>query len=215
MLSATTNAVECAQNCQNLPNSAQIQLATWTWKYHQKIKILVFSIYINSICRRGTKAYAYHSNFHYKNFSYAFFFVKKPPLYVNFSIPLCAKWCFFQGSIHLVNMRFCGHVLNSSRNKNLKSFNPYLLLTPKILSIFLPISTVSDLFGEIHFSTKKSMRTWGSNCRILKLPCWNINLQKLQLLIPWDLGGYNIQTSKFFFLGCFLVLTSYSKFNEN
>jgi hypothetical protein len=31
----------------------------------------------------------------------------------------------------------------------------------------------------------------------------NINIQKLQLLIPWDLGDYNIQTSKFFFLGCF------------
>jgi hypothetical protein len=26
-----------------------------------------------------------------------------------------------------------------------------------------------------------------------------INLKKLQLLIPWDLGDYNIQTSKFFF----------------
>jgi hypothetical protein len=31
----------------------------------------------------------------------------------------------------------------------------------------------------------------------------NINLQKLQLLIPWDLGDYNIQTSKFLFLGMF------------
>jgi hypothetical protein len=29
----------------------------------------------------------------------------------------------------------------------------------------------------------------------------NINLQKLQLLIPWDLGDYNIQTSKFLFFG--------------
>jgi hypothetical protein len=29
----------------------------------------------------------------------------------------------------------------------------------------------------------------------------NINLQKLQLLIPWDLGDYYIQTSKFFFFG--------------
>jgi hypothetical protein len=29
----------------------------------------------------------------------------------------------------------------------------------------------------------------------------NINLQKLQLPIPWDLGDYNIQTSKFFFSG--------------
>jgi hypothetical protein len=33
----------------------------------------------------------------------------------------------------------------------------------------------------------------------------NINLQKLQLLIPWDLGDYNIQMSKLFFLGYFLV----------
>jgi hypothetical protein len=33
----------------------------------------------------------------------------------------------------------------------------------------------------------------------------NINLQKLEFLIPCDLGDYNIQTSKFFFLGCFLV----------
>jgi hypothetical protein len=28
-----------------------------------------------------------------------------------------------------------------------------------------------------------------------------VNLEKLQLLIPWDLGDYNIQTSKFFFFG--------------
>jgi hypothetical protein len=32
-------------------------------------------------------------------------------------------------------------------------------LTSKILSIFLPISAVSDLVGGVHFSTKKSMRT--------------------------------------------------------
>jgi hypothetical protein len=33
----------------------------------------------------------------------------------------------------------------------------------------------------------------------------NINLQKWQLLIPWDLGDYNIQTSKFFFWVFFSV----------
>jgi hypothetical protein len=40
--------------------------------------------------------------------------------------------------------------------------DPYWILaslTPKIPSIFLPISAVSDLVGGIHFSTKKSMRT--------------------------------------------------------
>jgi hypothetical protein len=46
---------------------------------------------------------------------------------VNFSIPLCAKWHFFQGSIRLVDMRFSWHVPNSPRNKNLKPLNPYLL----------------------------------------------------------------------------------------
>jgi hypothetical protein len=30
-------------------------------------------------------------DFQSKNFPYAFFNVKKQPLYVNFSIPLCAK----------------------------------------------------------------------------------------------------------------------------
>jgi hypothetical protein len=30
-----------------------------------------------------------------------------------------------------------------------------------------------------------------------------MNLQKLQLLIPWDLGDYNIQTSKFYFFRVF------------
>jgi hypothetical protein len=31
----------------------------------------------------------------------------------------------------------------------------------------------------------------------------NINLQKSQLLIPWDLGDYIIRMSKFFFFGVF------------
>jgi 3-deoxy-D-manno-octulosonic acid (KDO) 8-phosphate synthase len=30
-----------------------------------------------------------------------------------------------------------------------------------------------------------------------------INLKKIQLLIPWDLGNYNIQTLKYYFLGVF------------
>jgi hypothetical protein len=42
---------------------------------------------------------------------------------VNLSIPLCAKWCFSQGSIRLVDIRFCWHVPNSSKNKNLKSIS--------------------------------------------------------------------------------------------
>jgi hypothetical protein len=39
------------------------------------------------MCRGSTKAWAHYLDFQSKNFSY----VKKQPLYVNFSIPLCAK----------------------------------------------------------------------------------------------------------------------------
>jgi hypothetical protein len=38
----------------------------------------------------------------------------------------------------------------------------------------------------------------------------NINLQKLQLLISWDLGYYNIQTSKFFLLGVFFSVNFFT-----
>jgi hypothetical protein len=38
----------------------------------------------------------------------------------------------------------------------------------------------------------------------------NINLQKLQLHIPWDLRGNNIQTSKFFFGGVFFSVNFFT-----
>jgi hypothetical protein len=53
------------------------------------------------------------------------------------------------------------------------------MLTPKIPSAFfyqfLQFLTYLEewkLEEVTHFSTKKSMKTWGSNHRILKLPCW-------------------------------------------
>jgi hypothetical protein len=39
----------------------------------------------------------------------------------------------------------------------------------------------------------------------LEVTLLNINLQKLELLIPWDLGDYNIQTSKFYFFWVFFI----------
>ena len=58
---------------------------------------------------------------------YAFFVVKKLPLYVNFSIPPWRKLIFSQCFIPLVDMRFWRHVPNSFRNKNMKRNIPYLL----------------------------------------------------------------------------------------
>jgi hypothetical protein len=37
-----------------------------------------------------------------------------------------------------------------------------------------------------------------------------INLKKLQLLIPWKLGDYNIQTSKFCFSGVFFTMNFFT-----
>jgi hypothetical protein len=47
-----------------------------------------------------------------------------------------------------------------------------LHLTPRIPCVFLPNSIVFDIVGKINFSKNKSMRIEGSNCKILKLPCW-------------------------------------------
>jgi hypothetical protein len=64
---------------------------------------------------------------------------------MNFSIPLCGKYFFWQPSTTLVNMRFCKHVPNSNKNKNMKSSNPYL--RPKM--VFLASETLLSLSGAM------------------------------------------------------------------
>jgi hypothetical protein len=103
---------------------AQRQLAWRTLKYHQNFDFFQKK---NSICRGGTKVCAHHLDFQYINFPYAFFIVKKLHLFVNFSKPSCGKRFFSQCSTTLVGMRICKHVPNSTRNKNMKFLNPYLL----------------------------------------------------------------------------------------
>jgi hypothetical protein len=65
---------------------------------------------------------------------------------VNFSTPL-QKIIFLATPprITLVNMRFCAHVPNSNKNKNMKSSNPYL--HPKM--VFLASETVLSLSGAV------------------------------------------------------------------
>jgi hypothetical protein len=88
--------------------------------------------------RRGTRTCFHRSDFQSKKFSYAIFIVKTRPLYVNFSIPPCGNWWFSQGSTPRVGMRFCRHVPNSPRNKNLMRvilnlLEKFLFLDPKRL----------------------------------------------------------------------------------
>jgi hypothetical protein len=54
-----------------------------------------------SLHREGTKVCAHCLDFQFSNFLYAFFIVKKLPLYVNFSIPPCYKE-FFLNVPHLL-----------------------------------------------------------------------------------------------------------------
>jgi hypothetical protein len=138
MLSATMNAGKSAQNCQNLPKDE-------TLKYHQKLRFYNFSKIKISTCTRGNRACFHRLDFQSKKFSYANFIVKKRPLYVNFSTPLCGKQLFWQLSTTLVNIRFCTHVPNSNKKKNMKSGNPYLRWN----MVFLAFETLQSLSGTV------------------------------------------------------------------
>jgi hypothetical protein len=65
--------------------------------------------------------------FSIQEFFIRYFYVKKQPLYVNFSISPLEIDDLAQGSTPSVGMRFCGHEPNSPRNKNLKRHISYLL----------------------------------------------------------------------------------------
>jgi hypothetical protein len=105
------------------------------------------------MCRGGTRACFHHSDFQSKNFSYAIFIVKllsKNGLCMWISAyPFAENKIFWQPSTTLVNMRFCTHVPNSNKNKNMKSGNPYLCLK----MVFLASKTLLSLSGamEINF----------------------------------------------------------------
>ena len=144
MLSATANVAKFAKTAKICWN-----LSEETLKYHQESRFWFFLKIKIWTCRRGTRACFHSLDFQSKNFPHAIFIVQKRPLYVNFSIPLYAKWHFFQGSISLMDMRFYWHVPNSPRNKNLKSLNPYLLYKMVFLAsktLLYPLSTRERTF---------------------------------------------------------------------
>jgi hypothetical protein len=105
---------------QFLPKTAQICLKTKLWNSTKNWDFNVFQKQKFLYIEQALEACFHRLDFQSKNVSYAIFIVKKQPLYVNFSIPPCGNWWFSQGSTPRVGMRFCGHVPNSPRNKNLK-----------------------------------------------------------------------------------------------
>jgi hypothetical protein len=50
-----------------------------------------------------------------------YFYCQKTAFECEFQHTPCRKYCFWQPSTTLVNMRFCTHVPNSNKNKNMKS----------------------------------------------------------------------------------------------
>jgi hypothetical protein len=88
------NLPKSAQNFLNLSKIAKIfpkTISSRNLEISTKIEILIIFKKITSMCRGDTKAWARRLDFQSKNFPYAFFGVKKRPLYVNFSIPPCEK----------------------------------------------------------------------------------------------------------------------------
>jgi hypothetical protein len=84
MLSTIANATNLSKTARIYPKTISLR----NFEIPLKLEILVFKKKKTSMDRRGTKACAHCLDFQYKNFPYAFFIVKKRPLYVNFSIPL-------------------------------------------------------------------------------------------------------------------------------
>jgi hypothetical protein len=74
-----------------------------------------------------------------------YFYCQKMALVCEFQHTPLQKIIFWQPSTTLVNMRFCTHVPNSNKNKNMKSGNPYL--RPKM--VFLASKTMLSLSGAV------------------------------------------------------------------
>jgi hypothetical protein len=117
-----------------LPKFAQRQLAWRNLKYHQKLRFLYLKN-IELLHKIETPKYVLNVWIFDTTIFYMHFLLSKyclckwisayPQWHVeyNFFLTSCGIWC----STPLVGMRFCKYVPNSTRNKNIKSCNPYLL----------------------------------------------------------------------------------------
>jgi hypothetical protein len=87
--------------------------------------------------------------FSIQEFFICYFYCQKTAFVCEFQHTPLRKIKFWQPSTTLVNMRFCTHVPNSARNKNVTSGKPYL--RPKM--VFLAPKTLLYLSGtmEINF----------------------------------------------------------------
>ena len=95
-------------------------------KYHQKLTFLCFTKKQKTCMQRKYQNMCSPFGFLVYNFWYAFFLVKVQPWFINFSISLMENKFFFNVYTS------CGYEIlltctNLPKNKNMKSYNPYLL----------------------------------------------------------------------------------------
>jgi hypothetical protein len=83
--------------------------------------------------------------FSIQEFFICYFYCQKTAFVCEFQHTPLRKIIFWQPSTTLVNMRFCTHVPNSTRNQNVKSGKPYLC--PKM--VFLAPKTLLYLLGIV------------------------------------------------------------------
>jgi hypothetical protein len=81
--------------------------------------------------------------FSIQEFFICYFYCKKTAFVCEFQHTSLRKMIFSQCSTPLVGMRFCGHVPNSLRNKNMERLIPYLLKK----MVFLAFKTLLSPFG--------------------------------------------------------------------
>jgi hypothetical protein len=117
---------QCNKICPKLLKFAQRQLAWGTLKYHPKKWDFGVSQkkvpYVEEASQHVLRVWIFNTKISHMPFS-----LSKNGLYMWISISPCVKWCFFKGSISLVGMKFCKHVPNSPRNKNVKRLIPCVL----------------------------------------------------------------------------------------
>jgi hypothetical protein len=129
MLSLTTNVAKSAQNC---PKTISLR----KFEIPPKIEILIFFQKNKFSMKNRHQTMCSQFGFSIQQFFISLFYCQKTAIVYEFQhIPF---WKFFFSMFH----RSCRHVPNSTRNKNMKSVNPYLFQKwyfwpPKLYYLFL------------------------------------------------------------------------------
>jgi hypothetical protein len=102
---------------------------------------------------------------------------KKRPLYRNFSIPFCAKWRFFQGSICLVAMKFVYMYLT---HLGTRIWSPFIHIYSKKMDFLVPTTLMYPMsIGKFYLFSNFEPYALANGMEL------NVNLMILQMVWNW------------------------------